>query len=81
MATNRELEIKKSITDKLSRNFGTTPELALDDQMYNATLLTIRDILMQKNAEFEQEVKKGNVEITVIEKTPWYKRIFSWLRK
>lgn len=58
MATNKELEIKKSITDKLSRNFGTTPELALDDQMYQATLLTIRDILMQKNAEFEAEVKK-----------------------
>ncbi len=58
MATNRELEIQKSITEKLSRNFGTTPELALDDQMYQATLLTIRDILMQKNAEFEQEVKR-----------------------
>ncbi|MBR6534745.1 MAG: glycogen/starch/alpha-glucan phosphorylase, partial [Clostridia bacterium] len=62
MATNRELEIKKSITDKLSRNFGTTPELALDDQMYNATLLTIRDILMQKNAEFEQEVKNKSAK-------------------
>lgn len=62
MTTNKELEIKKSITDKLSRNFGTTPESALDDQMYHATLLTIRDILMQKNAEFEQEVKNKSAK-------------------
>lgn len=41
-----------------------------------------REIFGDKTqVEFEQEVKKGNVEITVIEKTPWYKRIFSWLRK
>ncbi len=62
MATNKELEIKNNIITKLTRNFGITPEQALDDQMYNATLLTIRDILMQKNAAFEKEVKEKSAK-------------------
>ena len=43
MATNKEIEIKNQIITKLTRNFGITPEQALDDQMYQATLLTIRE--------------------------------------
>lgn len=31
--------------------------------------------------EFAEEVEKGNLEITVTEKEPWYKRIFSWFNK
>ncbi len=62
MATNREIEIKNNIITKLTRNFGITPDQALDDQMYHATLLTIRDILMQKNAEFEKEVQEKSAK-------------------
>ena len=31
--------------------------------------------------EFEEDVKKGNVEISVIKKAPWYKKIFSWFTR
>lgn len=31
--------------------------------------------------QFETEVEKGNIEITIVKKTPWYKRIFSWFTK
>ena len=48
--------IKKRITEKLDKYFATKPENALDDQMYKATLMTIRDILMEKNAKFEEKV-------------------------
>ncbi len=53
----RQNDIKVNITNKLSRYFSTTPEHATDDQMYKATLYTIRDILSEKNAEFEKTVK------------------------
>ncbi len=56
---NRQIEIKEKITNKLSRYFSTTPENASDDQMYKATLYTIRDILAEKNAAFEKTVKES----------------------
>ena len=31
--------------------------------------------------EFEEDVKRDNLEITVIKKEPWYKKIFSFFKK
>lgn len=31
--------------------------------------------------QFEDEVKKGNIEIVTIKKAPWYKKLFSWFTK
>ena len=57
-----EQQIRSLITDKLDRYFATKPENALDDQMYNATLMTIRDILMKKNAAFEAKAAKSGAK-------------------
>lgn len=32
-------------------------------------------------AEFEEEVEKGDVKLTVVPKEPWYKRLFAWLKR
>ena len=31
-------------------------------------------------AEFENKVNKGDIEIATIPKEPWYKRLFGWLK-
>jgi len=31
--------------------------------------------------EFEEEVKRGNLEITVVKKESWYKKLFSWFTR
>ncbi|MBO5142552.1 MAG: hypothetical protein J6C46_06080 [Clostridia bacterium] len=31
--------------------------------------------------EFAEDVEKGDVQITVVPKDPWYKRLFSWFKK
>ena len=60
MVTITENEIKKNLSEKLDKYFAATFETAVDDQMYNAVLLTIRDILMKNNTEFEKKVKAEN---------------------
>ena len=52
-------DVKKLITEKLDKYFATKPGNALDDQMYKATLMTVRDILMEKNAKFEEKAAKN----------------------
>lgn len=50
-----EPEIRQQITDKLDKYFAVSPENATDEQMYNATLMTVRDLLMKYNTAFEKE--------------------------
>lgn len=45
-----------SLTNKLSRYYGTVPQEATKDQLYKALLLTIKDILSQKRTEFKKNV-------------------------
>ncbi len=54
---SKELMLRREITDKLSRVFGTTPEEANPDQIYKAVLLSVKDILSHKRTEFKQNVK------------------------
>ena len=49
-------ELSAALSDKLSRVFGTTAAEATADQIYKATLISIRDILAQKRTEFKKNV-------------------------
>lgn len=51
-------EARKLITEKLDKYFAARPQTASDEQMYKATLMTVRDILMKKNAAFEKKINK-----------------------
>jgi len=51
-------EVKKNITEKLSRHFGCTPAEASRDQLYKAAALTIKDILTEKRGEFKNKVNQ-----------------------
>ncbi|MGM9637468.1 MAG: glycogen/starch/alpha-glucan phosphorylase [Eubacteriales bacterium] len=53
----REETLRKGISDKLSRYFGTTPAEANTDQIYKAVLLSVKDILSNKRTQFKQNVK------------------------
>ena len=44
-------EIKRSISDKLTSNFGCDISDATEDQLYKAIALTVRDEIMQRRAE------------------------------
>lgn len=50
-------QIKAAIEEKLSRTFGTRAENATKDQIYRATILTVRDILTKKRGEFTHTFK------------------------
>jgi hypothetical protein len=43
-------EIKEAIKSKLSRYFNTTPTDASENQIYKATVLTVKDILTSMRA-------------------------------
>ena len=51
-------EARKLITEKLDKYFAARPQTASDEQMYKATLMTVRDILMKKNAAYEKKINK-----------------------
>ena len=51
-------EIRSAITDKISRYFAVTPAEATAEQVYKATVLTVRDRLAEKNKAFREEVKE-----------------------
>lgn len=53
----KEETLRKGISDKLSRYFGTTPEEANTDQIYKAVLLSVKDMLSNKRTQFKQNVK------------------------
>ena len=48
-------EIRNAITDKISRYFAVTPAEATAEQVYKATVLTVRDRLAAKNKAFRDE--------------------------
>ena len=53
------IEIKKNLEDKLSRYFGCTASEATREQMYKATAMTVRDILMAKRGEYKKKVNRA----------------------
>jgi len=50
--------IQSGLTEKLARYFGVTPDEANKEQVYKATILTVKDILAQKRADFKEITKK-----------------------
>jgi len=52
------VRIQSALTEKLARYFGVTPDEANKEQVYKATILTVKDILAQKRADFKEITKK-----------------------
>ncbi|MGP1612440.1 MAG: glycogen/starch/alpha-glucan phosphorylase [Catonella sp.] len=52
-------QIEAAITDKLSRHFGASFEEATKDQIYKATAITVKDILLAKRREFKEANNKS----------------------
>lgn len=50
-------EILAGLSSKLSRYFAVSPEEATKEQIYKATVLSVRDILAQKNKAFNSSIK------------------------
>ena len=50
-------ELSAALNDKLSRVFGATAAEATADQIYKATLISIRDILGHKRAQLKTNVQ------------------------
>ncbi|MEG1743273.1 MAG: glycogen/starch/alpha-glucan phosphorylase, partial [Clostridia bacterium] len=50
-------EIKDVLISKLSRYFAVNPDEATKEQIYKATVLSVRDMLASKNKTFNSEVK------------------------
>ncbi|MBQ3081903.1 MAG: glycogen/starch/alpha-glucan phosphorylase [Clostridia bacterium] len=57
MTMNRK-DIQEAIQNKLSRYFSVALEDATKEQMYKATVLTVRDILAQKRKYFNAQTKE-----------------------
>ena len=55
---NTEWEVQKAIEGKLSRYFGVSPAEASRDQMYKATVMSVRDVLLEKRQKFHKETKE-----------------------
>ena len=55
-------ELRDSIDTKLSRYFGTTPKDASKDQIYKATVMTVKDILISKRGELKEEINSRQVK-------------------
>ena len=51
--------VKTALVSKLSRYFGVNPEDANKEQIYKATILTVKDLLTQKRSSFKHKVKKS----------------------
>ncbi|MBQ8943397.1 MAG: glycogen/starch/alpha-glucan family phosphorylase, partial [Clostridia bacterium] len=51
-------EIRKSLMSKLSRYYGIAHDEASYDQIYRATLLSVKDILAEKRAVYRDKIKK-----------------------
>lgn len=52
-------QVEASIIDKLSRHFGASFEEATKEQIYKATAITVKDILLAKKREFKQATNKS----------------------
>ncbi len=55
-------ELKQLFEGKLMRHFGCTPDNATQKQMYKTISLVIRDILLEKNKEFERKIDKNRAK-------------------
>ena len=55
-------EIREALNQKLSRYFGISENEADLNQIYNATVLSVRDMLAQKNKEFQDKVNKAEAK-------------------
>ena len=53
-----QAQIKQNLTEKLARYFGVTPDEANQEQVYKATILSVKDILAQKRADYKEQLKK-----------------------
>lgn len=51
-------QVSETLVSKLSRYYGTVPKDATAFQIYNATILTVKDILTRKRSDFKNKVKK-----------------------
>lgn len=52
-------EIKDALNRKLSQYFNTTAADATKDQIYKATVLSVREILTSMRAEYKKDIKKA----------------------
>lgn len=62
MSANKKLtekEVQKAIEGKLSRYFGVSPAEASKEQLYKATVMSVRDILLEKRQKFHRETKEA----------------------
>ena len=48
-------QIKSMIVDKLSHNFGVSPENATDEQFYKSCALILRDMMIQRYGELRKK--------------------------
>lgn len=55
-------DIKLALQIKLSRYFGVTSEDATKEQVYKATILTVKDILTQKRSHFKHKVRDAQAK-------------------
>lgn len=58
-STNDVLDL---ISDKLNRYFATSPKAATKDQVYKASALVIRDILLAKKQENNRKIQQGKLK-------------------
>lgn len=55
-------ETEEEIAGKLSRHFGATFADASNDQIYKATAMAVRDILLEKRRIFKEETKNSSAK-------------------
>ena len=55
-------EIRKSLLNKLSHNFGVSPFEATNEHFYKALVLVVNDIMAQKRTEFYKDARKQHVK-------------------
>lgn len=55
-------KIKKTICEKLDRNFGVSLENATDEQCYKAVALTVRDLMTQSRSEYMAKTEKTHTK-------------------
>ena len=53
-----EAMVRESIEQKLIRYFGVKPDEANEEQIYKATVMSVKDILTEKRSIFREKVKK-----------------------
>lgn len=57
-ANMTEASVRESIEQKLIRYFGVKPDEANEEQIYKATVMSVKDILTEKRSVFHEKVKK-----------------------